>query len=296
VHDGVVHIYAVTNDHVTHKYPVISFPGIEPLGGTDRDWIPHPDGDDLAVRPLGLFRAQSGVYVDRKLFLTLESMRANRIGPGDDCFMLGRYIAPGGEQRTQTVVRFGNLSTWPEPIRQKERGFEQESFLVDMRSLSGFSGSPVFVYFPVTGFLSDPKTPEEREAEEDQPKSFANLTPLPKTGWRHLIEEIWLLGVDWGHVPLTQEVLDAFGEPVKEGWRLSVNTGMAAVVPAWKLDALLDVEELVMARQKADAAHTEKPGADMDLAAPLESTASLLGKLMKVPKEEADEVHRSHQE
>jgi len=54
--------------------------------------------------------------------------------------MVGRYINQELRQFDRPVARFGNLAMLPEPIHQRERSFEQESFLVDMRSQAGFSG------------------------------------------------------------------------------------------------------------------------------------------------------------
>jgi hypothetical protein len=53
-----------------------------------------------------------------------------------------------------------------------------------------------------------------------------------------------LLGVDWGHINDWEPVRDASGRPVNPSnpkqMQVCVNTGMMAVVPAWKLAELLD--------------------------------------------------------
>ena len=139
-HPAMVHLYAVTNDHVRLTAPVIRYGTGEPMRGTPDDWIPHPDGDDLAIRPLGLVPEREWSFVDKDLILSPMNVVSWDVGPGDDCLMVGRFIAPSGEQLTQPVVRFGNLSAMVEPIYQPKRVFNQDSFLVDMRSLAGFSG------------------------------------------------------------------------------------------------------------------------------------------------------------
>jgi hypothetical protein len=59
----------------------------------------------------------------------------------------------------------------------------------------------------------------------------------------------WLLGVDWGHLPIHEQVKWPDDKaPVNEGWVVESNSGQMAVVPAWKLQELLDHEELAMAR------------------------------------------------
>ena len=256
-HPAMVHLYAVTNDHVRIAAPVLRYRDEEPMPGTADNWIPHPHGDDLAVRPLGLIPERERPYVDSGLIISsVMETYVNDIDLGDDCLMIGRYIAPGGEQRAQPVVRFGNLSMLPEPIYQDNRAFHQESFLVDMRSLSGFSGSPVFLYWVEPGVMSVLIPPRSQD--------FPNLDK------RDLMGRKWLLGVDWGHMPLTQDVLDENCRPVTEGWRLTVNTGMAAVVPAWKLLDLLDMEELVKAREQQEEIQSKQVGAVLDASEPPE--------------------------
>jgi hypothetical protein len=244
-HPALVHLYGVTNDHVRVGNPVFRYQDHDPEPGEPDDWVPHPEGDDVAVKRLGLVPERQCNYVDRELILDWGTALTTRLGPGDDCLMVGRYIAPDLEQRKQPVVRFGNLSTWqPELIWQPKRAFNQESFLVDMRSLAGFSGSPVIVYWVKGGVMS------------------LTTTPRPDTvvGERSLMDRKWLLGVDWGHTPLTLPVLDRDGEQVDEEWQLTVNTGMAAVVPAWKLNAILDSDDFVTSRKAGDEEVASKAG------------------------------------
>jgi hypothetical protein len=110
-------------------------------GGAD------PDGDDLAIVYLGLdYHLPFKVgYVHEADFLSEEHVHGANVGAGDDCFMVGRFITHQGQQQNTPAVRFGNISMMPgEPIWQDARRFGQVAYLVEMRSLSGYSGSPVF--------------------------------------------------------------------------------------------------------------------------------------------------------
>lgn len=63
----------------------------------------------------------------------------------------------------------------------------------------------------------------------------------------------WLLGVDWGHINDYAPVVRGDGRPVNpdpKQMQVKVNTGMAAVVPAWKLDQLLDEGPLLQHRKQ----------------------------------------------
>ena len=91
------------------------------------------------------------------------------IGIGSPVFMIGRLMNHEGRFMNTPAVRFGRISMMPgEPVRNRDTGLDQESFLIEMHSISGFSGSPVFSY-------------------EEGGASYASNS--------------WLLGIDWGHLP-----------------------------------------------------------------------------------------------
>jgi hypothetical protein len=62
----------------------------------------------------------------------------------------------------------------------------------------------------------------------------------------------WLLGIDWGHIPHFEDVVDEGGKRHPDGWRVRSSSAIAAVVPAWKLVELLNVRELVEQRDIED--------------------------------------------
>src|ERR1700726_772275 len=170
-----VHLCAVTNDHVIHQCPVMRLVATNglPYVLPGVNWSPHPDGDDIAICPLGALPERDWWYVPEDLLLRLDNVGPDEVGAGDDCVMVGRYITRDLRQFDRPVVRFGNLAMLPELVRQEERSFDQESFLVDMRSHAGFSGSPVYVYFEEPGWRNlpplsddhDDKPPQERSEE-----------------------------------------------------------------------------------------------------------------------------------
>lgn len=151
--------------------------------------------------------------------------------------MVGRFIGHDGKQRNTPSVRFGNIAMMPlEPLLH-ERGHKQESYLVEARSLPGYSGSPVFVWSP--SLTARPKSVGESGKEE------------------YAITEAfgpWLLGIDWCHL-LTREPVREKGEdekPTQQGWFVRSNSGMAGVIPIWKLDELLDIDELKEGRDRQE--------------------------------------------
>jgi hypothetical protein len=278
------HLYAVTNDHIIHQCPVVRLvkedgqPSVLP--GTAADWQSHPDGDDIAIRSLGALPGDELWYIQDELHLTEADLSPQAIGPGDDCLMVGRYINHDLRQFDRPVLRFGNLAMLPEIIRQEKRGFDQESFLVDMRSHAGFSGSPVYVYYET--LLARDLLPDK--AQDMDYDAFRDAT------WSTGIGQLWLLGIDWGHLPIRGDVLD---DQKRRIGRMEVNGGMTGVVPAWKLTDLLNEPAVKMAREQAERelAEVGEGAAVLDVSTGSEFSRfeDLTSKLVQVPKREIDE-------
>ncbi len=244
------HTYAVTAKHVIteQRSPVVRVNTEnnchEVLPIRPESWIPHPDGDDIAVCPIELdVQKHRFTSIPLHMFITPEIVTAYYIGPGDDVFMVGRLINHEGRQRNLPTARFGNIAMMPyEPLRHPT-GIMQESFVVEVRSWSGFSGSPVFVW--ITG-------------SDGRLKSFV-MTPTLGP---------WLLGVDWGHILDWEQVYE---NNQRTGAAVRANTGMTGVVPAWKLVEILNSEELVRQRKEKDEKAKVQHGQDavaLDSASP----------------------------
>ena len=62
------------------------------------------------------------------------------------------------------------------------------------------------------------------------------------------------MGVLWGHVSINEPVRDRSGQ--ETGDFVEVNSGMAAVVPAWHIRELLDQQKLVDQRARFETRWT----------------------------------------
>ena len=232
---GVFQFYAVTAAHVVRmaQTPYLRLnkrltSEIEIIEAPAARWTQHPDGDDVSVCPVQLSsRELRTLCIETERFVTSDIVANQDVGIGDDVFMVGRFAQHSGSD-TQNIpaVRFGNISAMPiEPIL-REDGIKQQSFLVECRSIPGFSGSPVFVF----------------KQDFDQPQMVNQFTGAKIAGWngiRQLVSDsYWLLGIDWCHLR------DA----------TKTNTGMAGVIPAWKILELINSEQFVSDRkQKAQS-------------------------------------------
>lgn len=263
---GATHLYAVTNWHVAVDAGA-SIIRINTAGGQNsrylkfgpEEWTYPSNGDDLAAidvtAQIDLIKDHVlGLYED--MFVTEEIIETFSIGLGEDTFMCGLFASHHGGNRNIPVIRFGSLSMFADsdtPV-ELETGTRMPCHLVDTRSRSGFSGSPVFIY---------------------RAGGNADLTNLPYgwiRGWPPTFEHhtdttressggpqlFWgLLGIHCGQFWDTVEVRKAqagekLGDPVKEGDKLRIQSGMTIVVPAWRISKLLDMEDFKATRRKRD--------------------------------------------
>ncbi len=81
-------------------------------------------------------------------YLITENMaREWQIGIGDDVAMFGRFINHQGDiNRIEPSARLGSISMMPTTIWNSATKQSQLSYAVEMRSRTGFSGSPVGMY------------------------------------------------------------------------------------------------------------------------------------------------------
>ncbi|HVV60315.1 MAG TPA: serine protease [Pseudolabrys sp.] len=273
-------LFVVTNKHVVDDGNMVvrlnTVDGKRDTLALDGEhWFFHPDGDDLAVCPIGANPLHKAAYyfVPAASLITKEDIREFEIGPGDDVFIIGRFINHEGKQQNLPSARFGNIAQMPwEPIVID--GFPQESFLVEARSIAGYSGSPVFVYCqppPVPHNLNPVVKNKVRSGELSLPGVSRKRLDIPiRLG-------PWLLGIDYCHIRWDEPVLNKqTGKPVNPDWFIKSNTGMMGVIPAWKLQEIFQGPELgplIDAYKKHIAKEPKKSSAvELDSAKSPEST------------------------
>jgi len=281
-HPNHFHVYAVSNKHVVRANgyaPVIRGTMVRMKGSSgtvgirnpiplaSNQWKPHDDAD-IAITSLGLDEAlpssstcgrRFGFTFPSDLLLTKPIIEAFDIGPGDDVYMCGRFAPHAGKDFNNPSTRWGTIALMPGLVELDEG--EEEVFLIEMRSLAGFSGSPVAWRIPTTFELLTTLN------------AFAANKPSPNIMTRQVKPEIrfmpmgpWLIGIECGMFPYyypVYEVQEKRGETIRsrtEEPRLEAksHSGVAAVVPAWKLQELLNLEEFDMARKEEDEKLTRK--------------------------------------
>jgi hypothetical protein len=261
---GEPHIYGITNWHVARQQGA-SIVRVNTRDGKSRfieldpsEWECPKDNDDLAAVDLTerMKPEDDLLCLFEDMFITPEIIKDFDIGVGDDVFMCGLFASHHGGERNVPVARFGNISMMANsqaPIELETRA-ELPCHLVDTRSRSGFSGSPVFAY-RISG------TDLELIPygwKRDMGKGGMVQIDSPKG-------RFWgLLGIHCGQFWDTVEVrtarrkTEASGDPIKEGDKLLIQSGMTIVIPAWRIKQLLDLEVFEVARKKRDAELEER--------------------------------------
>jgi len=222
--------YLVTNDHVASGgcdvVRVNTERGVDISRVPASAWLSHPNGDDVAAAPVDIPSHWKVRPLDwAAVCPTPERMAELNVGIGDDVVMIGRFIGHEGRESNQPVARFGNIALMPgEPVLSGG-GQKVQAFLVEMRSLPGFSGSPVFVYIGPASYRSNKK-----------------MMPFYS-------ETIGLIGIDTGHKQHSSPVyVRGTTRLVDDSWEVRQNTGVAIVAPYWRIGELLEQPEFVKRR------------------------------------------------
>ena len=185
-------------------------------------WFYHEDeAVDVAVMPYTPAVELGAVRFPTKHFLTEFKIGTKRIGPGDQVQIVGLYRLRVGEQKNLPVVHTGHIAMMPdpeEPIPVKRWAKPVEGYLIEAQTLSGLSGSPVYVRRSI-----------KVAATEDtgvEPLAYGAVFLLG----------MWIAAWDINEVPV----------------------GMGVVVPAYKILETLNHQELREMRRTNKAAKEEK--------------------------------------
>lgn len=249
---GRAHIYAVTNWHVAMQgSPVIRLntkSGAPDILDFDEDSWECNGIHDIAVHPLKLNpNLHTTTTLLSTMLVTEDQIRQVQIGPGDDVFMVGRFMDHDGGQKNQPALRFGNIAMDPTPIQQKN-GVRADAYCIDLHSRSGYSGSPVFVYRTPQSDLDPP--PIQRTPN-------FGLPVQPGSGVFFL-----LLGIHCAQFPEMWEVTssgklrqesEGVPEPLlTDGKYIKGLSGMTVVLPAWSIRRVLNMPKLRQLREEGE--------------------------------------------
>jgi hypothetical protein len=189
-------------------------------------WICHKEPQiDVAGIAMGdSAKKIDQLYVNRQWFATDEVISQKSIGPGTDLIFPGLFTRHSGTDRNIPIVRIGSLAAIPNEKVKTKRGM-MPAYLAEARSIGGFSGSPVFAAvdnFKVQGGI---------------------VTGLGST--------FYFLGMIHGHYGINESNWDYFDPEIDSRDDKSLNMGIAILVTAKDVSALLDQPEFQAERERA---------------------------------------------
>lgn len=234
-----VHMYVVANAHVANDDPKCRVVRLNSTARNERmhdlteaTWIAPRDGCDIAVASLG-----TDTFLDDRMsvllpetFLTQEQMGSIPLRHGDELFMASHYVGHPGEEYNEPMVRFGTLAH-PRPVPVKYPDSRQECFLAEMKSFSGHSGSPVFLYY------HDQQARLGADPAGSEPKAA-----------------IRLLGIDQCHLPVMTPIVmtEDPRKIVSELIGVQQNSDFTGIIPAWRIAELLGSDHFVRERTEIE--------------------------------------------
>lgn len=183
--------------------------------GPNLPWVfPEDPSVDLAIIPFAADQSKVDFEpIPTAMLATDDVVKANGIGEGDPVIFTGLFVQVPGLTKLEPIVRQGTIAMMPaEPIRTtlKKPG---NLYLADVHVFGGNSGSPMFVNLG----------------------GFRNGGVIAGNNYK-------LIGVVSGY---EQEDADFnLQAATTYSGKLGVNSGVASVVPAQELDALLNCARL----------------------------------------------------
>ena len=203
--------------------------------------ITHPDSkNDLALFSIGI----TGDIYDFIMVPLERSMHEGVVkkwepGLGDEVTVVGLYTSHYGEIKNRPIIRIGHIAAMPEEPVRTQNGIVA-GYLIEMRSIAGLSGSPVFL-----------NTPRVRVSENNQLETLSKplLFPIGMHIGYHVVES----KEDQIAVPQFQQ---------RQGVRATSttvpdekNTGFGVVIPIERIFEIMELERMV---KSFDFAHTER--------------------------------------
>jgi hypothetical protein len=211
-------------------------------------WSFHPDSErsptDVAVipfnpRPNLNIKAIEIVGPD-PMAGTAEIIAEQKIGPGEEIAVIGLFRSHHGIDKAIPVVRVGHISVMrEEPVHTKYCGYI-DAYLVEVMSIGGLSGSPVFVSMP-------PMRIVDLKVQMTDAKQF------------------YLLGLMHGHFDIRNLNEDAVSDGEQDALG-SINTGLGVVVPVEKIIETMMQPGLSEMRRKTAEKTRKAEGATTDQA------------------------------
>jgi len=154
----MVYLHVVTARHVVANLPdgeLVLFAnhvdgvGVELKLKSPRWWY-HPNDSSADVAVLGWLPPEEidVSVVPEEMVLDGQMAIARGVGPGDEVFVTGLFTSLRPGPTVLPIVRTGNVAMIPDRKIPTQKFGNMDAYLIEVRSLGGLSGSPVFLIEP----------------------------------------------------------------------------------------------------------------------------------------------------
>jgi hypothetical protein len=206
-------------------------------------WLGHPDGPSSDVSVMLLPNTFPWEQLDHRWYpidgsATPDVIAKLSIGAGEEVFTIGLFHQHIGKRKNIPIVRVGNIAAMPEEPIPTSIG-PIDAFLVESRSISGLSGSPVFTHLGPSRTVG----------------GQVLVSPIPEGTF-------YLLGQVFGHFDERDDP-DALVEDAAGGTK-KINVGIAIVVPVMKILETLRQPRIANQEAKAEQKRREEKGPTPD--------------------------------
>jgi hypothetical protein len=236
--------YFITAKHIIDKIvggndvPVMianSESGLEIMAGTMGEWRYHPSdlSCDVAARAFDWTQRLELLAIEAEHLLTTPRIEQLQIGIGNEIFMPGLFAPAANFERLHPIIRYGNIAMLPpEPIQTRKGAFT-DLYLMEVRSIGGLSGAPVFV----------------RQTVSYGPAGVKDHADwIYGTGGRH-----YLLGMARSHWDIEESDINKYFPAYTDSEKgKGVNMGIGIVTPSYKIIETLNHPAFVLARDAFD--------------------------------------------
>jgi hypothetical protein len=247
----IAHTYAVTNAHAAPQGAsvirlIMADGSARVIDLEPHEWEVAPGGPDLAIFDVTDEFAEGDDYtaINEEVFVTQQFIEDALINIGEDGFMLGLFADEPGQDRNAPVGRFGNIAAMPSGTRliKQPNGSRQPSFVFDIHSRSGFSGSPVFVFrtatFDMQKLIRSQGSPYKAKK---YPHPFVRLLGVHCAQYHDLVAFEVV-----GSKSSEKIALDGY-------WRICLPNSMTIVIPAWEITNMIDLKKFANKRAKRES-------------------------------------------
>ena len=224
------------------------------IGLARSEWYSHPDPRvdvivcptiipkdqfDLQHYPLLKYTVPSS-FQPEEFVVNADTIKLYEVGIGDEVYLAGMFIGRLGEASNVPVLRIGTIAAMSgEPIETKY-GIH-EAFLIEVRSIDGLSGSPVCVHLWPGRYI---------------PRRLGEPLPAPGSKRTTNAAGFLLMGMVLGYneVFTVRDIIEIRRKGTEEVERkeaIPLNTGIAVVLPMWKIIEAVEQDAIRQKREEA---------------------------------------------